>query len=100
MASSNDVERLFLQAIFSRGVLSEKLARILWAKCVRAVQAADDSLDIPHSNDTAAWHGFVTRINKSLDGLELDFRHSVDELTGRPVYALVSNCIAYCLGSG
>lgn len=38
MVSSNDVQRLFLQAIFSRGVLSEKLAMTLWTKCIEAVK--------------------------------------------------------------
>jgi hypothetical protein len=38
MVSSNDVQRLFLQAIFSRGFLSEKLAMTLWTKCVETVK--------------------------------------------------------------
>lgn len=36
--SKNDVQRLFLQAVFSRGVLSEKLAMVIWAKCKDAVR--------------------------------------------------------------
>lgn len=36
--SSNDVQRLFLQAILSRRVLSQKLAAKIWEKCVAAVQ--------------------------------------------------------------
>lgn len=38
MASSNDVQRLFLQAILSRRVVSAKLAKVLYAKCVEAVK--------------------------------------------------------------
>ena len=38
MVSSNDVQRLFLQAVFSRGFLSEKLAMTLWTKCIEAVK--------------------------------------------------------------
>jgi non-structural maintenance of chromosomes element 1 len=38
MVSSADVQRLFLQAIFSRGILSEKLAQALWKKCIDAVK--------------------------------------------------------------
>jgi len=91
MVSSNDVQRLFLQAIFSRGVLSEKLAMILWTKCIEAVKAAaDDALDIPDDGGRAAWDDFVAKINASLDNLDLEFRHLHDELTGRAMYALVS----------
>jgi len=38
MASESDVGRLFLQAVFSRGLLSAKLAQTLWFKCVEAVK--------------------------------------------------------------
>ena len=57
------------------------------------MKAADDSLDIAYSGDTAAWHNFVTRINNSLNDLHLELRHADDELTGRKMYALVSSQI-------
>lgn len=38
MVSSNDVQRLFLQSILSRGFLSEKLAMTLWTKSIEAVK--------------------------------------------------------------
>lgn len=38
MVSSNDVGRLFLQSIISRRVVSDKLAKVLWGKCVEAVK--------------------------------------------------------------
>lgn len=37
MVSSDDAQRLFLQAILSRGILTGKLAQILWEKCIAAV---------------------------------------------------------------
>ncbi|KAF9500944.1 hypothetical protein BDN71DRAFT_1439849 [Pleurotus eryngii] len=90
MVSSGDVQRLFLQAALSRGVLSVKLAQAIWAKCVDAVKAADDSLAIAHSNQRAAWDEFVARVNTSIDNLDLEFRHLHDEHTGREMYALVN----------
>ena len=35
--SAADVERLFLQAVISRGLLSAKLAQSLWEKSIDAV---------------------------------------------------------------
>jgi hypothetical protein len=35
--SSSDVQRLYLQAILSRGLVSEALAKLLWKKCIEAV---------------------------------------------------------------
>ena len=37
MVSSNDVQKLFLQAILSRKIVSQKLALKIWEKCVEAV---------------------------------------------------------------
>jgi hypothetical protein len=37
MVSSNDVQRLFLQAILSRKIVTSTLAHLLHAKCVQAV---------------------------------------------------------------
>ncbi|EGN95424.1 hypothetical protein SERLA73DRAFT_60158 [Serpula lacrymans var. lacrymans S7.3] len=90
MVSSNDVQRLFLQAVFSRGVLSFKLAKILWEKCIDAVKAADDTVDIEYSGDRVDWDNFVASINVALDSLDLEFRHLSDEQTGKEVYALVN----------
>jgi hypothetical protein len=90
MVSSNDVPRLFLQAVFSRGFLSEKLALTLWTKSIEAVKAADEALDIPNDGSRAAWDDFVAKINNSLDDLDLEFRHLHDEATGRAMYALVN----------
>ena len=38
--SSNDVQRLFLQAIMSRKFVSQKLAAKIWEKCIDAVRGA------------------------------------------------------------
>lgn len=40
MVSSADVQRLFLQAILSRRILSQKLAAKIWEKCIDAVKGA------------------------------------------------------------
>ena len=37
MVSTSDVDRLFLQAVLSRGVMSSKLAQLLWEKSIEAV---------------------------------------------------------------
>lgn len=108
MVAAIDAQHLFLQAVLSRGIISEKLARTLWEKSIEAVkgtlllfknrlgnsilsfEAADDSLEIPHSAEQAAWLSFVTKVNQSLDSLDFEFRCLADELTGRNMYALVS----------
>lgn len=38
MVSPNDVRRLFLQAVFSRAIISDKLAKTIWLKSIEAVQ--------------------------------------------------------------
>ena len=35
--SAADVDRLFLQAVFSRGIMSKQLALVLWEKSVQVV---------------------------------------------------------------
>ncbi|KAJ8473266.1 hypothetical protein ONZ45_g16353 [Pleurotus djamor] len=108
MVSQSDVQRLFLQALISRRVISVNLAQTLWAKCIDAVRgdlgrnfltnsahpasilAADDSIEIHHSKQRDAWEQFVVKINDSLDCLDLEFRHLHDEYTGQEVYALVN----------
>nr|VWO98843.1 Argininosuccinate lyase (Probable argininosuccinate lyase) [Ganoderma boninense] len=88
--SSNDVQRLFLQAILSRRILSQKLAAKLWEKCIVAVQAANEALEIQYKNDRASWDTFVTSINDALNPLDLEFAHLHDEISGQEVYAVVN----------
>ncbi|KAF8557236.1 hypothetical protein OG21DRAFT_1505435 [Imleria badia] len=87
---SNDVQRLFLQAVFSRGILSFKHAQVLWGKCIDAVKAADPTLGANFDESRQAWDKFVSEINKSLNPLDLEFRHLMDEQTGVEMYAVVN----------
>jgi hypothetical protein len=105
-ATVKDVQRLFLQAVLSRGVLSGKMAQTLWAKSKDAVMgasrrvacatfldicaAADNTLDIPHSGTRGEWDEFVQKVNQALDPLDLEFRSLQEETSGREMYAIVS----------
>lgn len=44
MVTKGDVRRLFLQSVLSRGVMSEKLAQEVWARCKTAVQSLNFKL--------------------------------------------------------
>ncbi len=113
MVASADVRRLFLQAIFSRRILSQQLAAKIWEKCIAAVkgklfklhdtflfdthayfvffiEAVDPTLEIDYSNSKDAWNEWVNGLNRALDPLNLEFAHVTDELAGTDVYALVS----------
>ncbi|KAJ7740672.1 Nse1 non-SMC component of SMC5-6 complex-domain-containing protein [Mycena maculata] len=88
--SVKDVQRLFLQAVLSRGVLSLKLAQTLWVKSKVAVMAADNNLEIAHAGTRDEWDAFVKRLNESLDNLDLEFKQFQEETTGRDMYAIVN----------
>ncbi|KAL6309242.1 Nse1 non-SMC component of SMC5-6 complex-domain-containing protein [Sparassis latifolia] len=90
MVSSNDVQRLFLQSMLSRRIISQKLALKIWEKCVEAVRATDDSLEIPFSSDRNSWDNFVSNINNALNPLDLEFAHMHDEYTGKEMCVLVN----------
>ncbi|TFK42659.1 Nse1 non-SMC component of SMC5-6 complex-domain-containing protein [Crucibulum laeve] len=90
MASAADVERLFLQSVLSRGMVSKKLAQTLWERSIAAVKAANDALNIPHPRPEDGWNNFLSKVNKSLDKLDLEFRHLHDETSGKEMYALVN----------
>ncbi|KAI0807463.1 Nse1 non-SMC component of SMC5-6 complex-domain-containing protein [Fomes fomentarius] len=87
---SNDVQRLFLQAILSRRILSQKLAAKIWEKCIDAVKAANDTLNIDYREDRASWDSFVTKINDALNPLDLEFSRLHDEINGTEMYAVVN----------
>lgn len=107
MISSQDVDRVFLQAVLSRGIMSGELAKVLWERSIGVVNgnfespthsrpltkarypAANETLNIRFVNNTDAWNEFVGRINRTLDKLDLEFRMLHDESTGREMYALV-----------
>ncbi|KAI6036117.1 Nse1 non-SMC component of SMC5-6 complex-domain-containing protein, partial [Pisolithus microcarpus] len=78
MVASSDVQRLFLQAVFSRGIL----------KCVDA--SANPVLDVRASERREEWDAFVNRINDALNPLDLEFRHVLDEEAGKEMYAVVN----------
>jgi len=90
MVSANDVDRLFLQAVLSRGLMSTKLARVLWQKSVSAVNASNNALNLPQSNDDESWIAFMDRINGSIDKLDLQLQTIHDELSGNEMCSLVN----------
>ena len=104
--SRRDVERLFLQAILSRGVVSEKVAQLLRKKCIDAVngelysafftvpsfylhKSACSDLELPYSGGADEWNSFVSRLKQSIDKLDFEFTCSIDEYSGRVLYAMV-----------
>ena len=103
--SSRDVQRLFLQAVISRRILSEKLAKNLWQRCIEAVRGelscrahngmfidghvAAGELEIPADSSDAAWDEFTTKVNQNIDSFDLEYRHVVDEATSTKLYAIV-----------
>ncbi|KAI0306508.1 Non-structural maintenance of chromosomes element 1 [Multifurca ochricompacta] len=89
MVSANDVQRLFLQSVISRRVLSADLAKVLWKQSVEAVKAVDDTLQI-NANEVDGWSNFLASLNKSLDPLDLELSRIRNEVTGRETYALVN----------
>ncbi|KAI9446394.1 Non-structural maintenance of chromosomes element 1 [Lactarius indigo] len=91
MVSSGDVQRLFLQSVISRRVLSVDLAKALWKQSVEAVKAADDTIQInANTNSADGWSDFLATLNKSLDPLDLELSRTRDEITGKEMYALVN----------
>jgi hypothetical protein len=55
--------------------------------------AADETLEIPFSDSRVAWDGFVTKINDSLNPLDLEFAATHDQDTGDEIYAIVSSSL-------
>ncbi|KAJ3798711.1 Nse1 non-SMC component of SMC5-6 complex-domain-containing protein [Lentinula aff. detonsa] len=90
MVQAGDVRKLFLQAVFSRGVLSENLAKVLWKKCIEAVKAADEDVEVSYSNDPEIWDEFIESINISLNDLDFEFKSIQDELDGKKLFAMVN----------
>ncbi|KAI0636855.1 Nse1 non-SMC component of SMC5-6 complex-domain-containing protein [Trametes polyzona] len=90
MVSSADVQRLFLQAILSRRILSQKLAAKIWEKCIDAVKEVNETLDIEYRADRQSWDNFVTSVSDALSPLDLEFTHMHDEVTGKEMYAVVN----------
>ena len=53
------------------------------------VSAVDETLEIPFSGDRDSWDSWVTEINQSLNPLNLEFSHYLDQTTGKEMYGLV-----------
>ncbi|KAF8274953.1 Nse1 non-SMC component of SMC5-6 complex-domain-containing protein [Lactarius quietus] len=91
MVASGDVQRLFLQSVISRRVLSADLAKALWKQSVEAVKATDDTVQInANTNSADGWGDFLANLNKSLDPLDLELSRMHDEITRKETYALVN----------
>ncbi|KAF9567521.1 hypothetical protein CPC08DRAFT_680722 [Agrocybe pediades] len=90
VVSAGDVDRLFLQATLSRGVMSVELAKNLWARSVQIVNDSNSALKIQHNGSKDAWNEFLTRINRSIDKLDLEVKVLHDEESGREMCALVN----------
>ncbi|KAI0748240.1 Nse1 non-SMC component of SMC5-6 complex-domain-containing protein [Daedaleopsis nitida] len=87
---SIDVQRLFMQAVISRRILSQKLAAKIWEKCIDAVRTANETVHIEYRDDRASWDSFVTQINDALNPLDLEFSRMHDEINGTELYAVVN----------
>ncbi|KAF9069917.1 Nse1 non-SMC component of SMC5-6 complex-domain-containing protein [Rhodocollybia butyracea] len=90
VVKSDDVQRLFLQSVLSRGILSESLAKVIWKKCAEAVKIADEDVEVVHSNTEEAWDAFIQNINSSLNDLDFEFKSIQDENTGKRLFAMVN----------
>ncbi|KAI0375014.1 hypothetical protein BV20DRAFT_961260 [Pilatotrama ljubarskyi] len=90
MVSSADVQRLFLQAILSRRILSQQLAAKIWEKCIDAVKEVNETLEVEYRADRNSWDNFVTSVNDALNPLDLEFAHLHDEVSGKEMYAVVN----------
>ncbi|KAE9399308.1 hypothetical protein BT96DRAFT_920250 [Gymnopus androsaceus JB14] len=88
--SPGDVQRLFLQAVLSRGILSENLAKVIWKKCVEAVKTADADVDVSYSDRDADWDSFIESVNTSLNDLDFEFKSVQDESSAKRLFAMVN----------
>jgi len=87
--SSNDVHRLFLQAVLSRRIMPEKVARTLWVKCKEAVASVGD-VQIDPSNTDEGWNAFLDKVHQALNPLDLEFRSVLDDNSNTKLFALVN----------
>ncbi|KAG8861165.1 hypothetical protein FRB96_003115 [Tulasnella sp. 330] len=84
---SHDVDRLFIQALMTRRVVSEVLLKKLFVKSKAAVLSVDKDVQVSDLD----WPTFLARVKSSLDVLDLNIARTVDEETGHGVYALVGS---------
>ncbi|KAG8930207.1 hypothetical protein FRC02_004509 [Tulasnella sp. 418] len=90
--SASDVDRLFLQALMSRRVVSEDVAKLLWQSARDTVEELNQGIETD-----ANWNTFLGRIKGKLEPLNLDIKNAQDEETGETVMAftnLVDDAVA------
>ncbi|KAG8954669.1 hypothetical protein FRC04_011102 [Tulasnella sp. 424] len=80
-----DVERLFLQAIMTRCIVSEKLAEELWRASVEAVRKVQPNIEAEQD-----WNEFFSNVKRLLDPLGLDLKGTTIEDTGEKAQILVN----------
>ncbi|KAH7103838.1 Nse1 non-SMC component of SMC5-6 complex-domain-containing protein [Auriculariales sp. MPI-PUGE-AT-0066] len=87
--AAHDSTRLFIQAIFTRRFVSERVAQLLYRKCVETVN------EFLPENDQHAWvpekyAQLIGAINARFDSLDLKLVTAPDEITGRRMLCLVN----------
>ncbi|KZT44071.1 hypothetical protein SISSUDRAFT_1039334 [Sistotremastrum suecicum HHB10207 ss-3] len=87
MVSVNDIDRLFLQSILSRRIVSDKLFKLLWMKCKDAAKAVNPGLEVDVTETSDQLMG---RMNKKLDPLNLEIKTIYDEHSGIKLYGLIN----------
>ncbi|KAL1692347.1 Nse1 non-SMC component of SMC5-6 complex-domain-containing protein [Schizophyllum commune] len=90
MITSGDAQRLFLQAVLSRGIMSEPLARILYSKCVETIQSVDEHVNVSYKNTREEWEDVIRNVNNALNALDLQFVRQVEQEKGIPMWALIN----------
>ncbi|KAI5899730.1 uncharacterized protein SCHCODRAFT_02485674 [Schizophyllum commune H4-8] len=90
MITSGDAQRLFLQAVLSRGIMSEPLARTLYSKCVETVKSADEHVNVSYKNTREEWEDVIRNVNNALNALDLQFVRQVEQEKGIPMWALIN----------
>ncbi|THH01244.1 hypothetical protein EW026_g1416 [Hermanssonia centrifuga] len=80
-------------AMVSKNVAGSKdLEGKLWMTDGRYPSAllVNQTLDIEYNDDRTSWDDWVTKLNTSLNPLDLEFAHLFDETSGKDMYALVN----------
>ena len=58
--------------------------------------AVDPSCNIGYEDTSLGWNKFLDDVKRSLDPLDLEIRHTMDEIKGVRVYALVGFELSIC----
>ena len=57
---------------------------------IRPLLAANPDLEVEEPEDDEGWERFETKLQDNLDPFDLEFKSITDELSGKKIYALVS----------